>query len=851
MIGRRLGHFEITGSIGAGGMGVVYKATDLRLQRTVALKLLPPEVAADRDRRSRFEREARAASALNHPNIVTVHEIDSADGVDFIAMELVEGETLDAAIARGLAVDRALGYASQIGEALAAAHAAGIVHRDLKPRNVVVKPDGQIKVLDFGLAKRVAGGLVDSAAPTASAELRTAAGSALGTVAYMSPEQAEGKAVDARTDIFSFGIVLYEMLTGQRPFAGDSAAKVLSAILRDDPPPARSLRRELPEELDRILTKALEKDVELRYQHVADAVADLKHVRRGAGADVVRPRPTAPRLRVAWILGLAAAIAIGLLVARYVWTRRSGPIQFRLLSTFPGSHRTPSLSPDGRMMAFVDDAHETSQIWVKPLGEGDPVQVTSGEPSASNPRWSPKGDQILFERSGKGIWSVPPLGGAPRQILERGSCPSFFPDGERLVFDRGPRLWIARIDGGDAHRVEGVPDNFYSFYLNHCATVSPDGQWLAYFQPHSGPHGDYWLIPASGGTPRQLTSDKSFGGGVVFSRDGRSVIVSSARAGSQTLWRIPIDGRPPEPLTTGAGEDMEPALSADGRTLLYSNARSSHAIMLFEPQSGTTRQVLERRAHTNGPVFSGDGSRIAFFSYTPEREQLFTVATDGRDLRQVTRGLPGMYIMPRFSPDGAFLYYFTHDPPAFRRVAVDGGNPETAVAGWLWGRVFGARIRPDGKSVAYSELGQDGTRATRIRDLASGQELPLAEPITGVSWSRDGRFVLGDRDGKVVRCPADDGPCESLVEGEQPVASSDDSSIYFYRTGRPLDDRTLRSGELWVMSAQGKDPRRLTTLEPQSSLATYFDVSVRDEIVWVQFRRGKEELWQAQLPDGF
>src|SRR5262245_26394547 len=182
MIGRRLGHFEITGSIGAGGMGVVYKATDLRLQRTVALKLLPSEVAADRDRRSRFEREARAASALNHPNIVIVHEIDSADGIDFIAMELVLGETLDAAIARGPAVDQALGYATQIGEALAAAHAAGIAHRDLKPRNVVVKPDGQVKVLDFGLAKRVRGGLVDSAAPTESAELGTGVGTVGGTV---------------------------------------------------------------------------------------------------------------------------------------------------------------------------------------------------------------------------------------------------------------------------------------------------------------------------------------------------------------------------------------------------------------------------------------------------------------------------------------------------------------------------------------------------------------------------------------------------------------------------------------------------------------------------------------------
>ena len=541
-----------------------------------------------------------------------------------------------------------------------------------------------------------------------------------------------------------------------------------------------------------------------------------------------------------------------MLVARRAWTTRSGPLQFRLLSTFPGSHRAPSLSPDGRMVAFVDDSQETPQVWVKPLGEGDPVQVTSGEPSAGNPRWSPKGDQILFERSRKGVWSVPPLGGAARQILERGTCASFFPDGERLVFDRGEQLWTARVDGSEARPVEGVQNNFYSFFLNHCATVSPDGQWLAYFQPASGPHGDYWLIPASGGTPRRLTSDLSFGGGGVFSRDGRSVIVSSSRAGSQTLWRIPIDGGPPEPLTTGAGEDMEPALSADGRTLVYSNARSSQAIMLFDARSGAMRQVLERRTHTNGPVFSPDGSRIAFFSYTPEREQLFTVATDGSDLRQVTRGLPGLYIMPRFSPDGAFLYFFTHDPPAFRRVAANGGNPETVVPGWLWGRVFGGEIRPDGKSVAYTEFGQDGKKATRIRDLVTGQEHPLAEPIGGISWSRDGRFVLGDRDSKVVvRCPADGGPCEPLVEGEKPVASSDDTSIYFYRAGRPLDDRTLRSGEVWVMSARGKDPRRLATLEPQSSLASYFDVSPRDEIVWVQFRRGKQELWQAQLPGGF
>ncbi len=399
MIGRKLGHFEITGTIGAGGMGVVYKATDLRLQRSVALKLLPAELAADRERRSRFEHEARAASALNHPNIVTVYEIDRADELDFIAMEFVEGETLDRAISRGLTLDEALRYATQIGEALGAAHLAGIVHRDLKPRNVIVKPGGQVKVLDFGLAKRVGGGAVETAAPTQSAGPRSVAGSVVGTLAYMSPEQAEGKPLDARSDIFSFGVVLYEMLTGRRPFAGDSEAQVLSAILRDTPPPAGSLRKDLPEELDRILAKALEKGVDYRYQHMADVVADLKRASRGP-ASVVGRAPVAHRARrAAWALGLAVAMTLAVVGLRQ-WTRRSAaPLQFRLLSTFPGSHRAPSLSPDGRMLAFVDDAHEVPQVWVKPVGEGDAVPITTGESAARTPRWSPKGDQIVFERS--------------------------------------------------------------------------------------------------------------------------------------------------------------------------------------------------------------------------------------------------------------------------------------------------------------------------------------------------------------------------------------------------------------------------------------------------------------------
>jgi serine/threonine protein kinase/Tol biopolymer transport system component len=846
LIGRTLGHFRVTEAIGAGGMGVVYKATDLRLRRTVALKVLPPELALDPARRGRLLAEARAASALNHPNIVTVHEIDSADATDFIAMEYLDGRPLDRLIgAEGLPVAEALAYAAQIAAALTAAHARGVVHRDLKPANVIVTPQGQVKVVDFGLAKLLPGAPLDSEAPTDTAAARTAEGSLAGTVAYMSPEQAQGRPIDERSDLFSLGVILFEMVTGRRPFQGDSLAALLSSILRDEPPPVRTLRPGLPPELEAVLAKALAKKIERRYASAAELASDLERLRRAA-ATAAR----VPRGRGRLVLAVAALTLVA--AAAFLWFRSQprphAPLRVSLLSTFPGSHRAPSLSPDGKMVAFVDTAKGVPQIWLKYLGEGEPVQITSGDLPASRPRFSPTGDRIVFERRRAGIWSVPPLGGAPRQTVEAGTCPSFFPDGDRIVYDKGTELWTVRLDGSDARQVKGVQENFFSFYVKHCATVSPDGRSLVYFQPERGPSGDLWLIPATGGEPRRLTQDIAPAGNPVFSRDGRSVIFSSSRAGSRTLWRVPVSGGAPEPVTTGAGEDDEPDLSRDGTRLVYTNSRHSFALMVTDSATGAHREVLERRGHTNGPVFSADGKRLAFFAWTDEHDQLFVVGVDGSGLRQVTRS-GASNVMPRWSADAASLFFFQQGPAAFCRVPVSGGPVTELVPGWDWGSVVGGWLDPSGTRIVYTSIQRGAPLVARVRDLASGREQDIGAPIYVDPWSPDGKLIPGHTsENTVLLCPAEGGPCRAVTRGSQPRWSGDGRRLFVRRRGqRTFDDPTLWSAEVWSVGVDGTGERRVTTLEPLHILATPFDVSKRDEIAWVQYRRGKEELWLAEL----
>ena len=465
LVGKRLGPHEILSLIGRGGMGEVYRARDTRLDRIDALKVLPVEVAADPERIRRFVREAKAASALNHPNIATIYEIGESEGIHWISMELVEGETLTQRFKENsLGAPEILDIGIQVCEALEKAHGKGIIHRDIKPANIMLTPEGQVKVLDFGLAKitRPEG---QAATATVSSETHTVPGMVMGTARYMSPEQVLGQSVDRRTDIFSLGAVLYEMATGQPPFAGETASAVFDAIVHEKPVWPPRARATIPEELRRIIHKSLEKFREMRYQSASDLCTDLKHLKRdmdserSATGDVIVERASPPgasiqtiRKRRSWTLAVLLAFVLAGVGITWYGTRRTAPPANEILvpvplTSYPGIEGEPCFSPDGSQLAFSwnGEREDNFDIYVKGIGPEPPLRITSNPARDHSPAWSPDGRWIAFCRdisaSRVSIILVAPLGTGRERILTEASSaispwnarPAWFPDSRSLV----------------------------------------------------------------------------------------------------------------------------------------------------------------------------------------------------------------------------------------------------------------------------------------------------------------------------------------------------------------------------------------------------------------------------------
>ena len=847
--GTKLGRYEIRSKLGEGGMGEVYLAQDTELDRTVAIKCLSGE-AGDKAKK-RLVREARAAAKLDHPNVCSIYEVGEADRLSFFVMQYVEGDTLEMRMKKGrLSLRESLTIGTQVADALAEAHAQGIIHRDIKPANIMITTRGQVKVMDFGLAKVVE--VVQSEGKTQS--LYTTPGAVVGTVPYMSPEQIRGEPVDERTDIFSFGIVLHEMMTGRQLFSRATAAETVAAILKDEPNQISQSGVVVPQDLDKLVKHCLAKNRNERFQSARDLGLALRAMLAEDRSATVTPAPRVRSLRPSMWIGLAVMtiVLIGLTWWR-PWLRPpTGPIQQRLISSFPGAHRQASFSPDNSFITFINDAGGVPQVWVKNLAQGDPIQITTGELSAHHPRWSPNGDQIVFDRAGS-IWSVPPLGGAARKMIEEGHNPSWSWDGSRLVYERAEEIWTARADGSDQRKVEGVPMPDL-LLADRTPVYSPDGSLIAFFQCSNGPIGDIWVIPSSGGQARQLTFDDHFGGTPAWTPDSRYIVFSSLRAGSWTLWKIAASGGKPEPVLVSAGEDTEPDISRDGSKMIYTNTRNSFVLTVWNPTTNETRALMESRYELTDPSFSPRGDKISFFLVENDGDiQIHTIDPAGGSSVQLTQGKGERNIHPRWSPEGSWLYFYQFKPTSsFRRISVSGGLSSEIISGWAWGTQNSAQLDPQGKFIAYVKQEKDNPPVTMVREIDTGKESSFKSSFRDPEWSHDGKSILGTdltsgnapEQRQISICAVEPVACRTLTRGRIPRWSKDGTHVYFLRDGKSIAGK-----ELWVTSTTTHEERLVGVLN-MHPIGLFYDVSSEGTIVYVRYSPGKPELWLAEFPHG-
>jgi len=887
--GNKLGPYRIVALLGAGGMGEVYRASDERLGREVAIKVLPAGFASDPERLQRFSLEARAASALNHPNILTIYDIGSFDGSPYLVAELLEGASLKELLLEQhkLSSRKMIDFAVQIAHGLSAAHQKGIVHRDLKPDNLFICKGGRVKILDFGLAK-----LVETAPRSGSGNTATLtspgtnAGTVLGTVGYMSPEQVRGLPTDARSDIFSFGAILFEMLSGERAFRGDSAADISSAILKEEPPELRRFSAGITPALESIVQHCLEKDAADRFQSAKDLAFALQSISTVSDSSMhqqsLQPASNKRMLLGGGLLALLCLAALWFFLSRPEAPVGSKVVRSERLTDFVGIQEFPAISPDGKSVAFISDNGGKRQLWVRLLRGGVPLQITHDAVDHLFPRWSRDSASIIYytppapSQAQGMLWEVSALGGFPHQLANGVSGADVSHDGSKLAFFRLDNDWVELVstdrDGNNPHSILRSPPNSeqpnFDFLFPRW---SPDDKWIAYQRASAMWSDDIYLVSSSGGDPRQLTRESKLMGGLAWTDDG-AIIYSSARGGtvlylpSLQLWKLRPEGGEPQQLTF---EDVVYENPDVVGTQIVASRRSTR-IDIWKYPVGTdpaqnVRQGARITQQSGGvftPTVSPDDSEMAFLSDSGGHGNIWVKNLRSGDLRQITfeqdpRNTVGT---PVWSPRGRQIAFATtHNLNTWSDIGYsvvdsDGSNLHSLVPSGAWAAWSG-----DAQYLYYAEtLPNSRTKSLRLMKVSTNGGEPSVVRVDGGTASApsfDGSalyYILplakltGGLDFDIRVARPEDAPSKTLVrisssrvpqwQGLHPTLSHDDKWLAL-----PLND--TYGTNIWLISTADGKLRQLTDFgEQRTFIVRRVSWSSDDKFIFAAVAEGQADI---------